>query len=103
MALDRIALLEQTFSGLKPIRFNRHTDKLYIDMNWETDISIGEFLIIDGYSVLDTGTYGDVWGDRWLMRYTTAIIKMICGPPIMPKNVKAISICVILKQMYRNI
>jgi hypothetical protein len=79
MALDRIALLEQTFSGLKPIRFNRHTDKLYIDMNWETDISIGEFLIIDGYSVLDTGTYGDVWGDRWLMRYTTALIKRQWG------------------------
>jgi len=78
MALDRIALLEQTFTGLKPIRFNRHTDRLYIDMNWSTDVTIGEYIIIDGYRVID-GSYTDVWGDRWLAKYTSALIKRQWG------------------------
>jgi hypothetical protein len=78
MALDRIALLEQTFTGLKPIRFNRHTDRLYIDMNWSTDVTVGEYIIIDGYRVID-GSYTDVWGDRWLAKYTSALIKRQWG------------------------
>jgi hypothetical protein len=78
MALDRIALLEQTFTGLKPIRFNRHTDRLYIDMNWSTDVTVGEYIIIDGYRVID-GSYSDVWGDRWLAKYTSALIKRQWG------------------------
>jgi hypothetical protein len=47
-------------------------------MNWSTDVTVGEYIIIDGYRVID-GSYSDVWGDRWLAKYTSALIKRQWG------------------------
>jgi len=48
-------------------------------MKWSEDVATGEYIIIDAYKVTDPGTYTDVWGDRWLQRYTTALIKRQWG------------------------
>jgi len=72
-------MLEEIFVGKKPIRFNRHTDRLYIDMDWETDVLVDEYIIIDCYRTVDPNTYTDVWGDRWLLRYSTALFKRQWG------------------------
>ena len=77
-AMRHVAQLEEIFVGKKPFRFNRHTNKLHIDMHWN-DINTGDFIIIDTYKVTDPNTYADVWADRWLMRYTTALIKRQWG------------------------
>jgi len=77
--MTHISMLQQIFSGLKPIRFNRHTDKLYIDMDWNTDIQVGQYIVIDCYQVVDPDIYSDVWSDRWLLRYATALIKRQWG------------------------
>ena len=71
--------LEEIFVGKKPIRFNRHTDRLYIDMDWESDILVDEYVIIECYRYLDPNTYTDVWSDWWLQRYGTALIKKQWG------------------------
>jgi hypothetical protein len=47
-------------------------------MHWG-DVNAGNFIIIDTYKVTDPNTYSDVWADRWLMRYTTALIKRQWG------------------------
>jgi len=79
MARRHIETLEEIFVGQKPFRFNRHTDRLYIDMDWQNDVSPGQYIIIDCYAVLDPDTYTDVWGDRWLAKYATALIKQQWG------------------------
>ena len=79
MAMTHIRMLEEIFVGLKPIRYNRHVNKLHIDMNWTDDILTGEYVIVDAYQITDPDTYGDVWGDRWLSRYATALIKRQWG------------------------
>ena len=78
-AKRNIELLEEIFVGQKPIRFNRHTNKLYIDMDWVADVLVGNYLIIDCYTIVDPETYTDVWSDRWLTRYTTALFKRQWG------------------------
>lgn len=78
-AMRHVEMLEEIFVGKKPIRFNRHTDRLYIDMDWETDVLVDEYIIIDCYRTVDPNTYTDVWGDRWLLRYTTALFKRQWG------------------------
>ena len=77
--LTNIAMMEEIFVGKKPIRFNRHTDKLFIDMSWNEDIKEGEFIIIEAYRVVDPDTHTDVWNDRWLLRYGTALFKRQWG------------------------
>jgi hypothetical protein len=78
-AMQHIAFLEEVFVGKKPIRYNRHMDRLYIDMSWSEDVVAGQYIIIDGYRTIDPETYPDVWDDPWLKKYTTALVKRQWG------------------------
>ncbi len=79
MAFQNVALAEELFVGKQSLRFNRHTNKLYIDMDWEAKVEVGEYIIVEGYQLLDPNTYTDVYNDRWLKRYATAQIKKQWG------------------------
>jgi hypothetical protein len=78
MAFTHIRVLEELLVGKQPIRYNRHNDKLYIDMNWDK-LNVGDYIVVEAYSVLDPDTYTDVWSDRWLQNYCTALIKRQWG------------------------
>ena len=78
-SMERIALMEEIFVGKQPLRFNRHMDRLYIDMDWTTRTVVGEYIIIEAYRVLDPDTYTSVWGDWWLRQYTTQLFKRQWG------------------------
>jgi len=78
MAMQHIQFLEQLLVGEQPIRFQRHMNKLYIDMDWGK-INLGEYLVIEAYSIIDPDVYPDIWKDRWLQRYATAMIKQQWG------------------------
>jgi hypothetical protein len=73
-----LGLIQELLVGKQPIRFNRHRNKCYIDMDWNT-VNLGEYLLIDAYEIVDPATYTDVWKDQWLMRYSTALIKRQWG------------------------
>lgn len=77
--MSHISLLEEILNSAKPIRFNRHINKLFIDMDWTNDVNEGEFIVVEGYQGTDPETYSDVWNDMWLQRYTTALIKRQWG------------------------
>lgn len=78
MAFQHIQLLEQLLVGQQPIRYNRHTNKLYVDMDWNK-VNVGNYLIVEAYEVINPDIYSDVWGDRWLARYASALIKRQWG------------------------
>jgi hypothetical protein len=78
-SMRRIALMEEVFVGKQPLRFNRHMDRLFIDMDWSTRTVAGEYIIIEAYRVLDPDTYTSVWGDRWLRQYCTQLFKRQWG------------------------
>jgi len=79
MTQQHIRTLDMLFSGEVPIRFNRHTDKLYIDWDWANDVEVGEYIIIEGWIIIDPDEYTDVWNDRMLKRLATAHIKRRWG------------------------
>jgi len=80
MSMERIALMQELFVGKQLIRFNRHTDRLYIDMDWENDITAdGDYLIIECYRKIDPTSYTDIYDDIYLKRYATALIKKQWG------------------------
>jgi len=74
MAFSHLQFLEQILVGQKPIRYNRISNKLYIDMDMTVWIP-GQFLIIDCYQVLDPATFPKMWGERVLAKLATAYIK----------------------------
>ena len=79
MAFQNVALAEELFVGKQSLRFNRHINKLYIDMSWDTKVKTGEYIIIEGYKKIDADIYTDMYNDRWLQRYCTAQIKKQWG------------------------
>lgn len=76
---QHIRTLDLLFSGEVPIRFNRNTNKLFIDWDWNYDLDVGEWLIIEGYIILNPADYTKVWNDRLLKRLSTAYIKKQWG------------------------
>jgi hypothetical protein len=78
MAMQHIQFLEQMLVGKQPLRYNRHVNKLHIDMDWDR-INAGEYIIVEAYEVVDPVTYTDAWSDRWLLRYATCLIKQQWG------------------------
>jgi hypothetical protein len=75
----QIELINQLLVGVKPVRFNRHMNRMYIDMDWEADVEVGSFIIVECYRILDPDTYTDVYNDRFLKQYATALIKRQWG------------------------
>lgn len=78
LTMQHIRTLDLLFSGEQPIRFNRHTDKLYIDQNWPM-MTAGEWVIIEGYLIVDPDSYSQVYNDRMLKRLATQYIKRQWG------------------------
>jgi hypothetical protein len=78
MMFQHIQHMEQLLVGQQPIRYTRHTDKLYVDMDWGK-VRVGNYLIVEAYQIIDPDVYTDAWGDRWLALYATALIKKQWG------------------------
>jgi len=72
---SHIAMLDMILNGTKPIRFNRHQNRLHIDMSWANSVQVDNYIIVECYRALDPTTWSDVWNDMWLKRYAAALIK----------------------------
>ena len=80
MAMDNLDLIEHILVGETPIRFNQHQNRLYIDMDWENDVTADQdYIIIECYRKLDPTTYTDIFDDIFLKRYATSLIKRQWG------------------------
>ena len=77
--LRHLDFLDHILVGEKPLRFNQHDNRLYVDMDWKNDLQIGEYLIIECYRKLDPTTFTDVNDDIFLKRYVTALFKKQWG------------------------
>jgi hypothetical protein len=72
--MQHIQFIEELLVGRQPIRYNRHINRLYIDMDWER-VNVGQTIIAEAYQIVDPDVYVDVYKDRWLQNYATAKIK----------------------------
>jgi|6_EtaG_2_1085325.scaffolds.fasta_scaffold09602_3 hypothetical protein len=80
-AQENISLLNQLFSSgaTRQIRFNRLTDKLHLDMDWDEAVDIGNWIVAQCYKKIDGGTYTEIYNDLFLKKYTTALFKKQWG------------------------
>jgi hypothetical protein len=79
IVLRHLDFLDHILVGEKPIRFNQHDNRLYIDMDWSNDLQTDEYIVIECYRKLDPSVYTDVFNDIYLKRYTTALFKKQWG------------------------
>ena len=79
MVLRHLDFLDHILVGEKPLRFNQHDNRLYIDMDWTNDLAVGEYIVIEAYRKMDPNTHTDVFNDIFLKRYVTALFKKQWG------------------------
>ena len=79
VVLRHLDFLDHILVGEKPLRFNQHDNRLYIDMDWTNDLQVGEYLVIEAYRKLDPTVMTDVYNDIYLKRYVTALFKRQWG------------------------
>jgi len=78
MNFQNIRFIEEMLIGKQPLRYNRHINRLYIDMDWNK-VSADDYIIAEAYKKVDPDTYTDVYNDRWLQRYVTCLFKVQWG------------------------
>ena len=78
MAMEHLSMVQEILVGKTPIRYNRHRNILHMDMD-ARKMTVGSYLLVEAYEVVDPETYSDVWADRWLQYYTTQLIKRQWG------------------------
>jgi hypothetical protein len=76
--MSHLNLVRDMLVGQQPIRYVRHKNRLYIDMNWSR-VTVGTFIIAECYEVVDPEKYPKLWQDEWLQRYCTALLKRQWG------------------------
>ena len=79
IVLRHLDFLDHILVGEKPLRFNQHDNRLYIDMDWKNDLAVGEFIVIEAYRKMDPETHTDVYNDIYLKRYVTSLFKKQWG------------------------
>jgi hypothetical protein len=74
-----INMIQDLFQPEKTVRFSKVTNKLQIEMNWREELTVGRKIIIEAYVSLDPQKFPEIYNDRLLKKYVTALIKKQWG------------------------
>jgi hypothetical protein len=78
-AMQYLSMLDLELNGHIRFRYNRFTQNVNLDINWEYDVMPGQFIILKSIMFVDPDQYAAAYGDPWLLRYATALIKRQWG------------------------
>ncbi len=56
ITMQHIRTLNLLFSGTPQFRFNRHQNKLFLDIDWSSDAQVGKYVIVECYRKLEPET-----------------------------------------------
>ena len=74
MTMQSLRFIQEWLVGWPMIRYNRLSNKVYLDMN-TSKLTPGNYLIFEAYDIVDPDVYVDLWNDRWFQNYATVLIK----------------------------
>jgi len=74
-----LSMIQQILDPEKALRFSRVTNRLKIDTDWSETFQVGDIIVIEAYTILDPAKYPEIYNDRLLKRYVTALIKRQWG------------------------
>lgn len=74
MTMQHIEFMQEILVGKPMIRYNKHVNKLFIDSSID-HWSVGNYIIIEAYDIIDPDEYADVWSERWLQNYAAVLVR----------------------------
>ena len=79
MVNRRLEDIYYLLEGQKQIRYQMRGDRLYLDLDFKTDVNENDFLVLECYRAVDPTQFTDVYNDVWLKRYVSALIQRQWG------------------------
>ena len=79
MVNRRLEDIYYLLEGQKQTRFQLRGNKLYLDLDWKTDVRVDDFLVLECYRAIDPTADTDVYNDLWMKRYVTALVQRQWG------------------------
>jgi hypothetical protein len=80
MTKQYMATMELIVTGSsQQITFSRHMNRLSIQDDWNKNLKVGQYLIIEGYQTINPNDYTDVYNDMMLKKYCIALLKKQWG------------------------
>lgn len=76
---QHLEMLQDILDPEKNFRFSRVMNRVYGDFNWSEDLNVGDFIVMQAYTALDPETYTEIYNDRLLKKYFTALVKRAWG------------------------
>ena len=83
ITMQHIRTLQLLFSGTPQFRFNRHQNKLFLDVDWDRDLEEGKYVIVECYrklipdTVTLTGTVTGNTSSNTLIGYDTTFDQQV--------------------------
>jgi hypothetical protein len=74
MTMQHIEFMQEILVGKPMIRYNKNVNKLFIDSSID-HWSVGNYIIIEAYDIIDPDEYADVWSERWLQNYAAVLVR----------------------------
>lgn len=74
-----LAEMEMVLKKQKTFRFNKRQNKVFLDIDWGSEMAVGSYVVLQVYRALEESTYPEIYNDIWLKRYATALIKKKWG------------------------
>ena len=74
MTMQHLEFLQEMLVGKQMVRYNKHVNKLYIDVA-KSSLTVGRYIIVEAYDIIDPDEYADVWSDRWLQNYASVLVR----------------------------
>ena len=75
----QLDLLDMILVGERPIEFNVNQERLYINMSWDDDVAVDDYIIMECYRRINPTEFTKMYNDYWLKRYATSLIKKQWG------------------------
>ena len=80
MVQQYISMLDMSLNGLETVsRFNRHMNRIYLDIDWESDVLEDDYIVLECMLVVDPTEFTDAYNDMFLKQYATQLIKQQWG------------------------
>ena len=79
MIQQHLGTIDFLLEGLKPTRYISTQDRLYLDMDWTTDVVIDQYILIKAWRALDPTTWTEIYDNMWVKDYVSAKIKKQWG------------------------
>jgi hypothetical protein len=79
IARQHLSMLDMIVTGELPFSYNKKNNILEIQMDWNSRLTAGDYIVFEGFRIVDPEVYSKIYSDNWLKSYTTALIKRQWG------------------------